>query len=58
MGLDPVGVFHTANGVVYLKTDATTSGYSDYFPIYGVANDIPVAGHWNNAAPYTPTGKP
>ena len=40
-----VGVFRPTNGLIYLK-NALTTGYADVQIVYGVPNDIPVAGHW------------
>ncbi|MGH2487545.1 MAG: hypothetical protein ACRDHE_16205 [Ktedonobacterales bacterium] len=51
-------VLHTANGVTYLNTDATTIGFSDFSLVYGVANEIPFAGHWNTSTPTIPSSAP
>ncbi len=45
IGHSGVGVFRPTNGVIYLK-NALTSGVADNNFVYGIANDIPVAGHW------------
>jgi len=49
-----VGVFRPTNGLLYLKNDLT-SGFADVNIVYGIPNDIPVAGHWgisNAPAPH------
>ena len=49
-----VGVFRPTNGLIYLK-NALTSGFADTQIVYGIPNDIPVAGHWgisSNPAPH------
>ena len=51
-GHDGVGVFRVSNGLIYMK-DALTSGYANRDMVYGIANDIPVAGHWVNSAAVT-----
>jgi len=40
-----VGVFRPANDLIYLKNVLST-GYTDVQIVYGVPNDIPVAGYW------------
>jgi len=40
-----VGVFRPTNGLLYLKNDLS-SGFADVNIVYGIPNDIPVAGHW------------
>gem|GEM_PF-1224142 len=44
-GHDGVGVFRPTSGLIYLK-NALTTGYADIQIVYGIPNDIPVAGHW------------
>ena|GEM_PF-1018033 len=48
-GHDGIAVFRVSNGLIYMK-DVLTSGYADRNMVYGIANDIPVAGHWSNNA--------
>ena len=40
-----VGIFRPTNGLLYLKNDLS-SGFADVNIVYGIPNDIPVAGHW------------
>jgi len=40
-----VGVFRPTNGLLYLRNDLS-SGFADVNIVYGIPNDIPVAGHW------------
>jgi len=40
-----VGVFRPTNGLLYLKNDLST-GFANVNIVYGIPNDIPVAGHW------------
>ncbi len=44
-GFSGVGVLRSSNGIVFLK-NTLTPGYADFNFIYGIANDIPLAGHW------------
>src|SRR5205814_2060827 len=44
--LTGIGVFRPSNGLIYLKNDPTVDGVADINIVYGVANDLPVAGHW------------
>jgi hypothetical protein len=44
-GHDEVGLFRQSNGFTYLRNELTT-GYADIIFVYGIAGDIPVAGHW------------
>jgi len=45
-----VGVFRPTNGLLYLK-NALITGNADVQIVYGVPNDIPVAGHWGISSP-------
>ena len=45
-----VGVFRPTNGLLYLKNDLTT-GFADVNIVYGIPNDIPIAGHWGISSP-------
>jgi len=45
-----VGVFRPTNGLIYLKNDLST-GFADVNIVYGIPNDIPVAGHWGISGP-------
>ncbi|HEY7833867.1 MAG TPA: hypothetical protein VIG30_09880 [Ktedonobacterales bacterium] len=53
-GKTGLGMFRVSNGIVYLKNDATHTGVADFNLIYGIANDKPLAGHWNTAEPSAP----
>jgi len=53
IGNDGVGLFRPTNGYTYLKNTLTT-GYADITFVYGVAGDIPVAGHWQVTYPTIP----
>ena len=48
-----VGVFRPTNGLIYLKNDLTT-GFANVNIVYGIPNDIPVAGHWGISSAPTP----
>ncbi len=59
IGHDGVGVVRPSNGLVYLKNNLT-AGFADTQTVFGIPNDIPVAGHFgttlnspppNNGAP-------
>jgi Glycoside hydrolase family 44 len=41
-----IGVFRPSNGLIYLKNDPTADGFADINIVFGVPNDLPVAGHW------------
>lgn len=49
-----LGVFRTSNGLIYMRNDATTTGFADFSLVFGIANDQPVAGHFNTAEPTVP----
>ena len=44
-GHDGIGMFRPTNGYVYLKNQITTGNGDNSF-FYGLAGDVPVAGHW------------
>jgi len=48
-----IGVFRPTNGLLYLKNDLS-SGFADVNIVYGIPNDIPVAGHWGISSAPTP----
>jgi len=50
-----VGLFRQANGYTYLR-NALTTGYADIAFTYGIAGDVPVAGHWQSV--YPPVAEP
>jgi hypothetical protein len=57
---DGLGVFRPSNGILYEKIDLT-SGFSDYFAIFGNPGDQGLAGDWNgdgidSIGVYRPTG--
>jgi|GEM_PF-870621 len=52
-GHDGVGVFRPSNGLIYLK-DQLVSGYANANLVYGIPNDVPVAGHWASGSAVTP----
>ncbi|MHB8753246.1 MAG: hypothetical protein ACYDBJ_29180, partial [Aggregatilineales bacterium] len=41
------------NGYTYLKNGLTT-GFADITFVYGIANDVPIAGHWEVVYPPRP----
>ena len=45
-----VGVFRPTNGLLYVKNDLST-GFADVNIVYGMPNNIPVAGHWDISGP-------
>jgi Right handed beta helix region len=45
-GRTGIGVFRPSNGLIYLKNDPTVSGIPDIKIVFGIPNDLPVAGHW------------
>jgi len=49
LGHAGIGVFRPSDGQIYLKNVLTT-GYADAALVYGIPNDIPVAGYWANAS--------
>ena len=48
-----VGLFRQSNGYTYLRNSLTT-GYADNTFTYGIAGDVPVAGHWQLVYPPRP----
>jgi hypothetical protein len=52
-GHDGVGLFRQSNGYTYLRNELTT-GYADIAFVYGIAGDMPVAGHWQLVYPPNP----
>jgi hypothetical protein len=46
-GRTGIGVFRPSNGLIYLKNDPTTDGVADINIVFGIPNDLPVAGHWS-----------
>ena len=54
-GHDGLGLFRQTNGYTYLK-NALTTGFADITFVYGIAGDVPVAGHWQLVYPLQPSG--
>jgi hypothetical protein len=46
-GTDGVGLFNTTTGKFLLKNQLT-SGAADNGFVFGIANDLPVAGQWSS----------
>jgi len=44
-GFSGTGVFRPTNGQIYLK-NASKTGFADTALVYGLPNDVPIAGHW------------
>jgi len=45
-----IGVFRPTNGLILLKNQIAT-GYADIVIVYGIPNDVPIAGHWTANVP-------
>ncbi|MHB8626165.1 MAG: SBBP repeat-containing protein [Aggregatilineales bacterium] len=52
-GHDGVGLFRQSNGFTYLKNQLVT-GYADIPFVFGIAGDVPIAGHWQLTYPPKP----
>ncbi len=48
-----MSLFRQTNGFTYLRNSLTT-GFADISFVYGIAGDIPVAGHWQLSYPPRP----
>ncbi|MEP7288884.1 MAG: choice-of-anchor Q domain-containing protein [Chloroflexota bacterium] len=45
-GITGIGVFRPSNGLIYLKNGPTVSGFADQSFVFGIPNDVPLAGRW------------
>ncbi len=48
-GHSGIGVFRPTNGLILLKNQIQT-GFADIVIVFGIPNDIPLAGHWSAAS--------